>query len=346
MQVSEYVSIGHPDKVADYISQYLLDRYIERDPDTRYAVEVQIKDTFVTLGGEITSKTTFTTEQIANFVREAVAEIGYTRGYQEKWGTSNTISADNIVVSTHIGHQSPDIAVGIENKGWGDQGIFFGMCKYNICDTTGMPLDHSIAKKLCHDLFYSDLGGLDIKTQIITECNTLRQLIVAIPIIEECKLPKIKSFIRCCIPGDYELIVNGTGIYKRHGSIADCGTTGRKLAVDFYGGNCFIGGGSPWTKDASKADLTLNLLARKLAKQYCREFKTDVFTKLSCCIGSKEVRFAVYNRENNLLDMQTIIVTPAELKRKFELDKPIFASMCRWGLFGEYQSDKVWEKDG
>lgn len=346
MQVSEYVSIGHPDKVADYISQYLLDRYIESDPDTRYAVEVQIKDAFVTLGGEITSKKTFTAEQIANFVREAVAEIGYTQEYQDKWGSCNTISADNIVVSTHIGQQSSDIAVGIENKGWGDQGIFFGMCKYDICDTTGMPLDHSMAKRLCHELFYSGLGGLDIKTQITTEGRDFKQVIVAIPVMEECELPKIKSFVRDNIQGDYDLIVNGTGIYRQHGSIADCGTTGRKLAVDFYGGNCFIGGGSPWTKDASKADLTLNLLARKLAKQYCHEFKTDVFVKLACCIGRKEVDFVVYNGDNCLLDRQTMNCAPAELKRIFGLNKPIFASMCRWGLFGEYQSDKAWEKDG
>lgn len=187
MQVSEYVSIGHPDKVADYISQYLLDRYIEFDPDTRYAVEVQIKDNFVTLGGEVTSKATFNAEQITDFVREAIREIGYTQDYQSKWGASNSISADDIVVSTHIGQQSSEIAHGVNDEGWGDQGIFFGMCKYDNCDETGMPLDHSVAKRLCHDLFYSGLGGLDIKTQITTEGDGVKQVIVAIPVMEECE---------------------------------------------------------------------------------------------------------------------------------------------------------------
>ena len=79
IKFSEYVSLGHPDKVADYISQYLLDRYIERDPDTRYAVEVQIKDFQVTLGGEVSSRAQFSDEQITGFVRAAVNEIGYTR---------------------------------------------------------------------------------------------------------------------------------------------------------------------------------------------------------------------------------------------------------------------------
>ena len=86
IRFSEYVSLGHPDKVADYISQYLLDRYIEHDPQTRYAVEVQIKGHQVTLGGEVSSKHHFSSQDIAGFVRDAVNEIGYTREYQQRWG--------------------------------------------------------------------------------------------------------------------------------------------------------------------------------------------------------------------------------------------------------------------
>ena len=90
-KTSEWVSLGHPDKVADYISCYLLDRYLEKDPNTRFAVEVQIKDNFVTLGGEITCTSNYSSEEIAEFVRTAVKEIGYTAEYQRWWGKENTI---------------------------------------------------------------------------------------------------------------------------------------------------------------------------------------------------------------------------------------------------------------
>ena len=101
IRVSEYVSLGHPDKIADYISQWLLDRYIEKDPDTRYAVEVQIKGWHVTLGGEVSSKYEMTAEEIRSHVRDAVNDIGYTREYMEKWGSENTICGDLLDIHIH-----------------------------------------------------------------------------------------------------------------------------------------------------------------------------------------------------------------------------------------------------
>lgn len=121
LKTSEWVSTGHPDKMADFISSYLLDRYLEKDPMTRYAVEVQIKGLWVTLGGEVTSKANFTGEDIAAFVRAAVNQIGYTSVYQKRWGKENTICGDDIVVTPHISLQSADIAQGVNNDGWGDQ---------------------------------------------------------------------------------------------------------------------------------------------------------------------------------------------------------------------------------
>ena len=342
IRFSEYVSLGHPDKIADYISQWLLDRYIERDPHTRYAVEVQIKDFKVTLGGEVSSTAKFTNEEIASFVREAVNDIGYTREYMEKWGAENTICGDLLDVSILIRQQSPDIAQGL--SGWGDQGIFFGMASYDK-QTNGMPFDHTLAKRLCKALFESGLGGLDIKTQIVTDDNRLRKVIVAIPLLPETPIKKVKKFIKSRLRGlgRYQLIVNGTGRYVQHSTIADCGTTGRKLAVDFYGGNCKIGGGSPWTKDASKADLTLNLAARKLAKNYAMMYECDVYVSLACCIGKRKVDVSVRDGADNILVEGDWDVNPEELRKAYHLDTPIYASMCRWGLFGEFQADKVWE---
>ena len=114
LKTSEYVSVGHPDKVADYISCYILDRYMERDPNTRYALEVQIKDHYVSLAGEITSTADFTPLEIEHFVKEAVEDIGYTSFYQRQWGKENTICAKDLKVTQHISQQSPDIARGVD----------------------------------------------------------------------------------------------------------------------------------------------------------------------------------------------------------------------------------------
>lgn len=344
IKFSEYVSLGHPDKIADYISQYLLDRYIEQDPDTRYAVEVQIKNFKVTLGGEVSSKAQFSESQIAAYVRQAVNDIGYTREYMMKWGAENTICGDLLEVTTLIRHQSPDIAQGVNNNGWGDQGIFFGMASYDK-QTNGMPFDHTLAKRLCKALFDSGIGGLDIKTQVVMHGNRVRKVIVAIPLLPDTPIKKVKKFIKSKLRGlrGYQLIVNGTGRYVQHSTIADCGTTGRKLAVDFYGGNCKIGGGSPWTKDASKADLTLNLAARRLAKNYAAANECDVYVSLACCIGKKQVDVLITDKADNVLVEGSWNIDPAELRKAYGLDKPIYASMCRWGLFGEFQADKAWE---
>jgi S-adenosylmethionine synthetase len=341
IKFSEYVSLGHPDKVADYISQYLLDRYIEQDPDTRYAVEVQIKDSRVTLGGEVSSKVHFSQADLDGFVRCAVCEIGYNQLYQMLWGRDNAISGVGLTVLSHISQQSPDIAQGL--SGWGDQGIFFGMATTDP-DTEYMPYDHSIAKRLCKTLYESGIGGLDIKTQVLTSDNEVRKVIVAIPLLTEADTDRVEQLVRSSVNGEYSLFVNGTGRYIQHSTIADCGTTGRKLAVDFYGGNCKIGGGAPWTKDGSKADLTLNLLARQIAKHYAKRLGEDIFVSLACCIGRQEVDIQITNAVGQVIREYTERLIPAALRECFKLNTPIYASMCRWGLFGEFQTDKQWEQ--
>lgn len=331
MKISEYVSLGHPDKIADYISEYVLDRFIEKDPNTKYAVEVQIKDNFVSLGGEIKSSCTFTNSEIENFVREAVNDIGYTKEYQNKWGKENTICGDDLIVSQHIGMQSPDINKGL--SGWGDQGIMFGLAT-NTEDF--MSKDYSIAKTLAQKLFNSKLGGLDIKTLVQTSNEgVVEKIVVAIPLLTY-DHSWIEDVVRDTCSGDYELIINGTGIYEIHSSIADCGTTGRKLAVDFYGGNSVIGGGSPWTKDGSKADLTLNLYAREKALKFLKESNyklKSVKSSIACCIGKKEINVEVRDEKDNLLYCEEESISPKCLIERYQLNKPIFASLCKNGLF-------------
>lgn len=338
-KTSEYVSIGHPDKVADFISCYILDRFLEKDKETRYALEVQIKDNFVTLGGEITSNANYSEEEISQFVRNAVNEIGYTKEYQNIWGKENTICGDDIIVIQHIGMQSPDIAQGVNNNGWGDQGIFWGMAVNNP-KTNYMPIDHYYASQIGKALYNSKYAGLDIKTQV-TMCNDkVEEVIVAIPMLSHYHFEQpIKNIIQNCFDMfkkvSYKLTINGTGKYEKHGPIGDCGTTGRKLAVDFYGGNCIIGGGSPWTKDYTKADLSLNLLARKKALDYIKENPEyeKVFCAISCCIGSPEILVVITDKcGNELLSYRENIVAK-EVAKEFNLQSPKFAAMCKFGLF-------------
>ena len=335
-KTSEWVSTGHPDKLADFISSFILDRYIERDPHTRFALEVQIKDQFVTLGGEITSRADFSPEDITTFVKTAVNQVGYTALYQKRFGRENTICGDDIEVIQHIGKQSPDIAQGVDASGWGDQGIFHGMA-VNDPETQYMPKDWWLARKIGKHLYDSRYAGRDIKTQVTLRDDKIDEIVVAVPMTEKHYDYDIASMVQFCCDGsrDYKLIVNGTGRYLKHGPVGDCGTTGRKLAVDFYGGNCKIGGGSPWTKDGTKADLSLNLLARAKALSYIEHHPDcpEVYCAISCRIGSPLILVVFTDRQGNELLSYRDSVKPEELIREFRLDQPRFAAMCRDGLF-------------
>ena len=362
-KTSEWVSIGHPDKVADYISEYILDRMIEQDPDTRYALEVQIKSDRVSLAGEVTTNAKVEYERL---VREAISEIGYTKPYQVRFGKDNTICGEDVRVSRYINQQSPDIAQGVNKSGWGDQGIFFGY----FCDETleGHGLDYSLAKNIGTALYVEALGskelGIDIKTQVTVSYDDnydplVEEVIVAIPMVEDLEADgkrKVKELLkRFPETKDANVIINGTGAYCRHGPIADSGTTGRKLVVDFYGGRSRIGGGSPWTKDGTKADLTLNLFAHEIAMEYFKNLKSAgapvhrVEVELSCCIGRQEVlcQIMAYDVQGTIVytssDMNK--VSTKSLINRYKLNKPTYAKLCREGLFTTFDQRSKTKKE-
>lgn len=342
-KTSEWVSCGHPDKTADYISSYILDRLLEKDPLTRYALEVQIKDNYVTLGGEITTKADITSEDIEKFVKAAVNDIGYTKQYQQIFKAENCICGDDVIVTQHIGKQSPDIAQGVDASGWGDQGIFWGMA-VNSPETNYMPKDWWLARKIGKCLYDSRYAGIDIKTQVTLDNGEPEEIVVAIPMTEKHFNHNVENMVKCCCgEGKYDIYINGTGKYVKHGSIGDCGTTGRKLAVDFYGGNCKIGGGSPWTKDGTKADLSLNLLARDISLSYIKEHPDcpEVYCAISCRIGSPFILVVLIDKQGNELLSYRDKVTPDELIRKFHLREPVFVDMCRKGLFYNLKNNGV-----
>ena len=339
MRISEYVSVGHPDKVADYISEYILDRLLEQDPNTRYALEVQIKDNHVTLGGEITTKAELAEPCWLDWTREALDEIGYDQDYCDKWGSENTIDPSQLTVDAHISTQSPDIAQGVDNDGWGDQGIFWGMACHETEDL--LPKDYYWAKKLCQELYWMARNGagwgLDIKTQIVLDGNDkICKVIVAAPLKDQKLEDDIAFATSNLLPDDgFQLIINGTGAYVKHASIGDCGTTGRKLVVDFYGGNCRIGGGSPWTKDGTKADLALNLVARKIAVIALTERHLDVaYASIGCCIGRPEIDITIYDGQNNVVDSYTYTQPVSKTIELLGLREPHYAQRCIDGLWG------------
>jgi S-adenosylmethionine synthetase len=143
-------------------------------------------------------------------------------------------------------------------------------------------------------------GGIDIKTEIILdEDGNVEKLIAAVPCRDEDEYQRVWDSIEDWCNDNKadkpypEIILNGTGNYVMHGPVADCGITGRKLVVDFYGGELHVGGGSPWTKDGSKADLTLNLFAREMARKYAKEQNQPVKVSVACCIGRSEIDYVV-----------------------------------------------------
>lgn len=330
IKTAEFVSLGHPDKTADYITSYILDRFMEQDTAVRYAVEVMIKDSTVVLGGEICSK--FQNAPFEQYVKEALREIGYDEKYAARWG-NKAIDINKVEVINLIGRQSGEIAMGVDNNGWGDQGVFVGYA----CQGAGfINRELYLARKLNHALYQkalqSDNLGLDIKTQITLENNQIKTAIAAVPML---KNENLTDFI-CTVLEETpkQLIVNGTGNYTTHSSIADCGITGRKLACDFYSTACAVGGGSPWTKDASKADLTLNLFARRLAVENLKD-NDEVWVYLSSCIGKSELPSAVIKkRRGTEFSEETLQVDarPQILIKNLGLDKPVYANLCRNGL--------------
>ena len=331
-RTAEAVSLGHPDKTADYISSYILDRMIEQDAHVKYAVEVMIKDNTVVLGGEISGNVE--TVNFESYVKQALAEIGYDEKYSHTWDNC-AINPSKLNIINLIGVQSADINRGVIANGWGDQGVFVGYA----CQGAGkINRELYLARKLNNALYELARNkinlGLDIKTQITLNDDKIETAIVAIPMLHGQALTEF--IVETLGERPENIIVNGTGRYTYHGSIADCGVTGRKLACDFYSTACPIGGGSPWTKDATKADLTLNVYARKLACENLGD-NDECFVYLSSCIGRAELPSGLIKTiKNGITTYHDLWVNqkPETLISALGLDQPIYTELCRRGICG------------
>ena len=328
LKTAEAVSIGHPDKTADYISSYLLDELLKQDPWVRYAVEVMVKDNTIIFAGEVSGKIEM--PDLLQVAKLALSDIGYTEEYSHVW-KDDAVNPNKLRVLNLIGSQSSDISQGVNMNGWGDQGVFVGYA----CQGKGnLPREFYLARKLNAALYEMALKdnrlGLDIKTQItLDEMGKIETAIVAIPMRETVD---VRSFVIASLAQEpRHLIINGTGVYKMHSAVADCGVTGRKLACDFYSTACAVGGGSPWGKDATKADVTLNHYARKLAVKYLQD-KDECYVYLSSCIGKSELPSAeVRYNKNGVGTKESIDIseTPRQMIEALHLNTPIFKSLCR-----------------
>lgn len=352
---SESVAKGHPDKVCDQISDAILDAYLEKDPMSRVAVECFVKSGMLVVGGEVTSKGEINVEKIA---RKVITDIGYN---DPKLGFDGNTCA--IVVA--LTKQSPDIALGVDKEGAGDQGMMFGYATNETPEF--MPLPISLAHKLLIKLAEVKLPYLrpDAKSQVTveyTEGKPVRVSTVVLSaqhdevvtqeqlrkdIIEKVIKPVCGSWLR----NDTTYYINPTGRFVYGGPAADTGLTGRKIIVDTYGGFGRHGGGCFSGKDPSKVDRSGAYAARYIAKNIVASGMAercevqiayaigiaDPVSLLIECFGTNKKPI----EEIEAWVKKNFPLRPADIIKKLDLRKPIYQKTAVYGHFGR---DFSWEK--
>lgn len=367
---SESVTMGHPDKVADHISDAILDAMLAQDPKSRVACETMVKDDMVIVAGEITSRAVV---DIPSVVRETIKEIGYD---DPELG----FDYENCAVIVSIGQQSPDISQGVtegtglhKEQGAGDQGLMFGFACKETPQLMPMPIQlaHTITTRLEKMRKSKKLPWLrpDGKSQVTVEYEngkpkrihtvvvstqhalsiTYRQL--RKQVIEKVILPILPKRLV-----DKEIIyhINPTGRFVTGGPKGDCGLTGRKIIVDTYGGRGSHGGGCFSGKDPTKVDRTASYMARYIAKNIVAAGLADACEiQLSYAIGVAEPISVLVDTEGaSRISEQKISqivrklfpLTPKGMIAYLKLDRPIFAQTSYGGHFGRNLPNFTWER--
>ena len=359
-RVSESVCAGHPDKLADQISDAIVDAVLEQDPKGRVAAEALVAKDTIVLAGEITT--------IAKIDYEAVAKgVIKKNGYVvPEWGFSN-----NAKVINRLHEQSAEIAVGVDKEGAGDQGLMYG---YATNETEQyMPLQVVLAHKIVQAIDEARQSGSipylrpDGKSQVVVEeadekVVGIRHITVAVPHDESVTLETvtkdITSKILKPIVESYnltlpkEIIVNGTGVWHQPGPASDVGLTGRKIVVDTYGGAAKVGGGAFSGKDPSKVDRSGAYAARYLAKNIVASGKADrAEVCLAYYIGAKKPIMRsidtfgtakVSDQELEDYASSLLDLSVHGILEHFKLRNPIYATTATYGHFGN--SDYPWEQ--
>ena len=366
---SESVTEGHPDKIADQISDAVLDDILAHDPNARVACETICTTGLVMVFGEITTDHYVDLHKI---VREKVTEIGYTRG---KFG----FDADNLAVLSSIHAQSPDIAMGVDEsseheQGAGDQGIMFG---YACTETEEyMPLAITLAQKLAMRLTEVRKNGTldylrpDGKTQVTIEYDDNGKILrVDTVLISTQHSPDVemeqlandlkKHVVDVVVPADMvdeetKYLFNPTGRFVIGGPAGDSGLTGRKIIVDTYGGAAPHGGGAFSGKDPSKVDRSASYMARYIAKNVVAAGAAEKCQiQLSYAIGVAEPTSVLvetfgtskYDEETLSNAIRTVFpLTPKGIINCLDLKRPIYSKTAAYGHFGRTDIELPWEK--
>ena len=359
---SESVTEGHPDKLADQISDSILDNLLEQDPESRVAVEALLTNGIVFVAGEVT---TSGYADVQGIVRSVLKDVGYTRA---KYG----FDAETCGVVSSLQHQSPDIAMGVDREGAGDQGMMFGYATNETPEY--MPLPITLANRLTMRLAKlrkeKTLSWLrpDGKSQVTVEYEDGKPKRIDAVVIaaqhepsvgeNEVRSEIIKNVIRP-VCGDLmdestKLFVNATGRFVVGGPRADTGLTGRKIIADTYGGVGSHGGGCFSGKDPSKVDRSASYMARYIAKNIvAAELATECEVQLAYAIGVAEpVSLYVNCFGTNSVpegDIEKAIrkvfpLTPKGIISHLHLLRPIYRKTAAYGHFGRDDPDFTWER--
>ncbi|MGV3723932.1 MAG: methionine adenosyltransferase [Actinomycetota bacterium] len=359
---SESVTEGHPDKMADQISDAVLDALLEQDPNSRVACESFLTTGSVIVAGEITTKGYV---EIPDIVRRTVTDTGYTRA---KYG----FDASTCGVITAIQKQSPDIAMGVDTGGAGDQGMMFGYA----CDETEelMPMPIMQAHKLARQLSYVRKNGLlpylrpDGKTQVTVKYEEDRPVRIDKVLVSTQHAPNVPQktifedlmdkvilpiLPRELVDNGTQYFVNPTGSFAVGGPMGDTGLTGRKIIVDTYGGWARHGGGAFSGKDPTKVDRSAAYMMRYVAKnivaaglaQRCElqvAYAIGLREPLSVFVDTFGTGTVPDTRLEELV-RKYFDLTPAGIINHLKLRRPIYRQTAAYGHFGRTDLDVSWE---
>ena len=367
---SESVTMGHPDKVADCISDAILDACLSRDAKSRVACETLVKNDMVVVAGEITTKAMI---DIPAVVRQTIKEIGYD-------DPAVGFHYENCAVLVSIGQQSPDISQGVtegkglhKEQGAGDQGLMFGYACRETPQLMPMPIQmaHAITTRLEQMRQTKKLPWLrpDGKSQVTVEYTNGKPSHIAVvvvaaqhdPDISHSQLRKqiIEKVVLPVLPRklvDKRTVfhINATGKFVVGGPVGDCGLTGRKIIVDTYGGRGRHGGGCFSGKDPTKVDRTASYMARYVAKNIVAAGLADACEiQLSYVIGFADPLSVLVDTkgtgkisDRKLSDIvrKLFPLTPKGMIKHLKLERPIYSKTSHGGHFGRNLPEFTWEK--
>jgi len=359
---SESVTEGHPDKIADQISDAVLDAALAEDPTARVACETLVTTGLVVIAGEITTTARVDFTKVA---RDTIREIGYTRA---KFG----FDSETCSVLSALDRQSPDIALGVDTGGAGDQGLMFGFACNETPELMPLPIQlaHLLTRRLAEVRKSEDLPYLrpDGKSQVTIEYRDGRPFRVEAVVISSQHDPNVtneklraeieEAVIRHTVSSDLldentKYHINPTGRFVTGGPQGDAGLTGRKIIVDTYGGYAPHGGGAFSGKDPTKVDRSAAYMARYVAKNIVAAGLADrCLVQLAYAIGVAEpVSVLVDTKGTGRISEPALVklvrqhfsMTPRGIMEALNLRRPIYKATAAYGHFGRSEDGFTWE---